>query len=291
MLAGPAIGASDFTYHRARTVDEVDDLVARYGGEVRVIAGGTDLLVQIRAGLRAPAHVVDIADLGELAGIDLVDGRLVVGASASLWRLSQDPVVAARFRALREAALCVGSLQIQSRATLVGNACNASPAADTSPTLLVYDAVVGVRSPGGRREVPMEQFWTGPRTTALGVGEWVEYIALVDPGKHGSTYEKLGRTRGVDLALVGIACVVRDGDVRVACASLGPTAQRLGTVSEVLTTDGSPANDVLDEALAADVTPISDIRASARYRLAMARVCVRRAYQRAAARNQEDPRD
>ena len=284
VLAGPAVGAARFSYHRARHPDEVDELLAEHGPQARILAGGTDLLVQMRAGVRRPQHVVDVADLAGLSTVSFTDGRLRVGAGAALWRIEELPVVRERFAALYEGARCVGSLQIQSRATLAGNACNASPAADTSPALLLYDAVMGIRSAVGKREVPITEFWSGPGGTTMRPGEWVEHITLSDPGPHGSCYVKLGRTRGVDLALVAIACLVGAGEVRVACASLASSARRLGGVAELLRSDPTADSEAVDTALAAEISPISDIRASSRYRLAMAGVCTRRAHSAATAR-------
>jgi CO/xanthine dehydrogenase FAD-binding subunit len=278
VLAGPAVGASDFRYHRPRHPEEVDALLAEHGASARLLVGGTDLLVQVRAGHRRPAHVVDIADLGALSAITFEDGRLRVGASVPLRRVREHPVVRDRFAALEQGAASVGSLQIQSRATLVGNACNASPAADTSPAVLLYDAVVTIRSVNGRRDLPVAAFWTGPGRTVLEPGEWVEQLTLTDPGPHGSAYVKLGRTRGVDLALVAIACLVGEEDVRVSCASLAPTSRRIGSVESLLRADPVADDESLDRAIAAEIRPITDIRASAAYRLAMARVCTRRAW-------------
>ncbi len=278
VLAGPAVGAADFRYHRPRHPEEVDALLAQHGANARLLAGGTDLLVQVRAGHRQPAHVVDVADLGPLGDIAIDGDRLTVGAAAPLWRVREHPVVQQRYAALADGAACVGSLQIQSRATLVGNACNASPAADTSPALLLYDASATIRSVAGHRELPVADLWLGPGATALGPGEWVESLTLTDPGEHGSAYVKLGRTRGVDLALVAVACLVGADDVRVACASLAPTSRRIGSV-ETLLRDRPDADDTaLGGAIAAEITPITDIRASAAYRLAMATVCTRRAF-------------
>lgn len=287
VLAGPAVGAADFTYHRPGAPREVDELLARYAAEARVLAGGTDLLVQIRSAARRPAHVVDIADLSAVGGIRLDGAQLRVGAATQLWELEAHPVVRERFAALREGVRCVGSLQIQNRATLVGNLCNASPAADTGPALLVYEAAVSVRSVRGSREVRLVDFWLGPGRTALDPDEWVEHVTLHDPGQHGSAYVKLGRTRGVDLALVGVAAVVTSAGVRLAGASLAPTVQRLTGVEELLSADVAAGKDEVAAAVAADVSPISDLRASARYRLAMAGVCVRRAHEIASRRREE----
>jgi len=283
VLAGPAIAAADFRYHRPRDPLEVDALLSEHGGEGRLLAGGTDLLVQLRAGARRPAHVIDLVELRALAGITVSGPRLRVGATTRLWELDEHPAVRERFAALRDGLRCVGSWQIQSQATLIGNVCNASPAADTAPALLLYDAVLGIRSAASRRELPLDEFWLGPGLTALGPGEWVEHVTLTDPGRHGSGYVKLGRTRGVDLALVGVAALVGEFDARLACVSLAPTPRRLPAV-EALPVGASRAE--LEGALAEDVRPITDIRASARYRLAMAAVYCRRAVELATRRRE-----
>lgn len=287
VLAGPAIGAAGFEYHRPRRPEEVDGLLARHGRNARILAGGTDLLVQLRSGARNVRHVIDLVDLEGTTGVGMVGRHLLVGATTQLWQLEEDINVRERFAALAEGAACVGSMQIRSRATLVGNVCNASPAADTAPALLLYDAVASVRSVRGERELSVSELWLGPGTTGLSDDEWVEHITLTDPGPHGSCYVKLGRTRGVDLAVVGIACLGAGNGSRFAAASLAPTARRL-PATEALIRDGDDVGDAeLDRALAEDVTPISDLRASAHYRAAMARVCCRRAHEMAQSRRRE----
>lgn len=288
VLAGPTVGAARFRYHRARSASEVDDLLATLGTDARVIAGGTDLLVQIRAGARRPQHVIDVADVAELSRIDVQGNRFRIGAAVPVCAIRESPQVVTRFAALVEGCRNVGSLQIQSRATLAGNACNASPAADTSPALLVYDAVVGIRSADGAREVAITDFWSGPGRTVLRAGEWVDHVTLTDPGVHGSSYVKLGRTRGVDLAIVGIACVAVEDTVRFACASMAPTARRISALEELLSSHPDAPATAVDAAIGSELTPISDIRAGARYRLAMAGVCARRAYAQALHRRSGD---
>lgn len=287
VLAGPALGAAEFQYHRPRGRSEVDDLLARYGSTARILAGGTDLLVQLRSGVRRPEHVVDLVDLEVPAAITVSARHLRVDATTELWRLEEHPHVQERFTALVEGARCVGSLQIQNRATLVGNVCNASPAADTAPALLLYDTVAAVRSVRGRREVPLSDLWVGPRSTALADDEWVEELVLTDPGQHGSCYVKLGRTRGVDLAVVGIACLDTGSEVRLAAASLAPTPRRLPAAERVYADGEDVVDEDLRRALAEDVTPISDVRAGAAYRTDMARVCCRRARDLAWRRHEE----
>jgi CO/xanthine dehydrogenase FAD-binding subunit len=278
VLSPPAV-AGGFTYHRPGTAAKVDDLLAAPGGTTRLLAGGTDLLVGLRSGAITAEHVVDLVDVAEVRGVHRDGERLHIGAGASLWTLAEHPVVRTRFAALAEAVRCVGSLQIQARATLAGNVCNASPAADTSPALLLYDAEVGVRSARGQRSVPLADLWTGPRRTVLEADEWVDRLTLTDPGRHGSAYVKLGRTRGVDLALVGVAVLVTDDATRVAACSVAPTVGRLPDVERALDAGGD-----VERAVAASISPISDIRAGADYRRAMTAVCSRRAHAQAVRR-------
>lgn len=291
VLAGPAVGATDFRYHRPRSREEVDDLLARYGDRARILAGGTDLLVQLRSGEAGPAHVVDLVDLEVRHAIDVSGLQVRFDATTQLWQLEEHPHVRRNFAALVDGARRVGSLQIQSRATLVGNVCNASPAADTAPALLVYDAIAGVRSARGAREVPVRDLWTGPRRISLAPDEWVEHVTLTAPSSHGSMYVKLGRTRGVDLALVGVACLDAGDEVKVAAASLAPTVRRLSAVERLYGEEGGHvSDDALGTALAEDVAPISDVRAGVAYRTAMAGVCCRRARDGARRRREERQR-
>lgn len=267
-----------YIYYRPQDASEVDDLLYAHGADARILAGGTDLLVQLRDGSVAPRHVIDISGLDELSLVELGGDHLRIGAASPLWKLTESAAVRSRFAALAEAAKCVGSKQIQNRATVVGNICNASPAADTGPALLVYDAVVGIRSTTGCRRLPLSEFWLGPRRTALDPQEWVEYVELGDAGRHGSCYVKLGRTRGVDIALVGVAVLATDSGYRLAYASLAPTVRRATVTERVL--DPSRGVDQtwkdVERTLAGEIDPIDDVRASAKYRSAMAVVCTRR---------------
>ena len=267
-----------FVYHRPQDAGDVDDILQTHGADARVLAGGTDLLVQVRAGIQQLQHVIDITGLEELSFLQPEGSRLRIGAGAPMWKLTENPLVRTRFVALAEAARSVGSKQIQNRATVVGNICNASPAADTGPALLIYDAVVGIRSAAGRRRLPLGQFWLGPRLTALEPHEWVEYVELEDPGFHGSCYVKLGRTRGVDIALVGAAVMANEDGFRLAYASVAPTVRRTPRAETALdpALGESQTWETVERQLAAEIAPIDDLRASARYRSAMALVCTRR---------------
>lgn len=271
------------------TLDEVDEAMSAGGSSTVLLAGGTDLLVHMRSGLSKASVVVDINYVSALTDIsELQDGRVRIGAVARLSDVARHPLVRDRYHALAEAALTVGSPQIQNRATLAGNACNASPAADTSPCLLVHQAVMNVRSKNGTRTIDAVDFWKSPGKTALRTNEWIESIDLPAESNHGSSYVKLGRTRGVDLALVGAAAVVSESTALVAFASVAPTPCRAPFTESVIHGATIPDWDRVNAALARDLTPIDDLRASARYRAAMAQVCVRRALELAISRLNED---
>jgi CO/xanthine dehydrogenase FAD-binding subunit len=240
-------------------------------GEVELLAGGTDVVVGLNKGTRRPAAVVDLKRLEILPRrIDEVDGRLRVGALAVLTELIEDVRVQRHFPALVEAAAVVGSVQIRNRATLAGNVCNASPAADTVPALLVYAACANVLGADGDRMVPLEAFFTGPGETVLERGELVTSIDLPLPSRPaGSAFVRVTRRRGFDLGTVSVACRVAHGE---------PTRFGFGAVAArpVLAVDdrgGEPAT----ERLLAATSPITDIRGSREYRLAMLETLSRRA--------------
>lgn len=279
VLTAPSLSARDFIYHRPTTPSEVDYLLQRNGASAALLAGGTDLLVQIRSGHMTPRHVVDLIDVETASEIKQLDsGRVEIAASARISSLVANESVMSRFPALLDGMVRVGSLQIQNIATLVGNICNASPAADTAPALLIYDTVVKIRSVERRRSVPISEFWLGPGRTVLESHEWVESLVLADPGLHGSAYVKLGRTRGVDLALVGVAYLSTGSHARVAAASIAATPRRLGRTEESLSVDEGDIDwTQVNQALCSEISPISDLRATANYRQQMALVCCRRA--------------
>ncbi len=269
-------------YHRPTSVEEATALLGEPGA--RPIAGGTDLMVQARGGKSGFRSLVDLNFVPSLAELGAGrDGGLRIGATVRLARLESDPHCLA-YPLLREAAATVGSIQVRNRATLAGNLCNGSPAADTAPALLCYEAVAHVVGPAGRREVPLEEFWKGPGQTVLRPGEWVEAVGLPPPPPHGGCYLKLGRTLGVDLAVAGVAALVSDAGVRLAAASVAPTPRRLRPVEAVLSAAAPGSRPEIGPAMAAAIAPIDDARATAAYRQAMTVVLARRAWETAQAR-------
>jgi CO/xanthine dehydrogenase FAD-binding subunit len=274
-----------FAYARPRLLDEALALLAETP-EARPLLGGTDLIVGLRKGKLRPPLVVDLKQIDELRpGITEHDGALRISAGTVMTQLIRDPRVQRQFPALVEAALTVGSIQIRNRATLAGNLCNASPAADTAPPLLVYAARVEVAGPPGRRVVPVEELFVGPGQTSLVPGELVTAVEVPLPDEpQGSAFERLTRRRGVDLATINLCCSVTAGGVtRFAYGAAGPRPFLVVDESGALGDAGRSAGEQEPalRRLTAHATPISNVRASREYREAMLVVLSRRALERA----------
>lgn len=278
-----------FAYRRPEQLSEALGLLADHGLQARVLAGGTDLIVGMQQRKLAPRLIVDLKRITDLpAGIEESSAGLNFAATTVMADIMADARVRRHFPALAEAAQTVGSVQIRNRATLAGNICNASPAADTAPALLLYGAVVVLAGTGGDRRLPLTQFILGPRRTALRLGELVRGIELPWPdGGSGSAFARLTRRRGVDLATISLCCAVdRAGAVRFSYGAVAPAPFLVSDDSGVL---ADPAADPVrsDQILAgliAHASPISDVRASAGYRRAMLVVLSRRALQTALSR-------
>jgi len=242
-----------------------------------VLAGGTDLVVALRNGAIAPQVVVDVKHIAELTpDIGMDESRLTIGATTLMADVESDARVRATFSALADAAATVGSVQIRNRATVVGNICHASPAADTVPALLIYGAAVNISSARGARRIPLDEFLVGPGRTALERGELVTSIELpVRPPGHREAFAKVTRRRGVDLATVNLACMVDTrGRTQFAYGAVGPRAFLVSDESGVLADPDAPEatrERVLGDLLA-HASPISDVRASREYREAMLQV-------------------
>lgn len=252
-------------------------IVKLLGEGVALLAGGTDLLAQIRSRLVRPALLVDIKGAEELRQLRRVDGGLSIGAAVFLNRLLEERDTLAGHRALTEAVADLASYPIRNRATLVGNVANASPCADTVPPLVVMDARVELLGPGGAREVPLVEFITGNRETTRAAGELVTRV-IVPPLPHGSWsgFLKRKRVRGHDLALAS-AALLRDPERRRLRLSVGSCSPR--PVLVVL-------DDMFDRPDAEEavrrgedgIQPIDDVRASIEYRRDMVAVMVRRLF-------------
>lgn len=281
-----------FAYERPTRLAEAVALLAEHGLNARLLAGGTDLIIRLRDGTLQPDVVIDVKGIADLSDrIVERDGVLVIGARAVMTDIAADPYIRRDHAALAEAALVVGSVQIRNRATLAGNICNASPAADTVPALLVDGAVVVAVGPAGERRVALDDVLVRSGVTTLAPDEIVTAIELPRPAAgRGTVHLRRTRRRGHDLASVTLACAVGDGGaVRIAYGSLGPRPLLVTDDSGVL---GDPAasddakRDRLATLFAAASPSARSMRASPDYRLAMLHVLgmrgVRAAIERAA---------
>ncbi len=263
-----------FGFERPASIGEAFAILAEEPG-ARLLAGGTDLIIRLRDGTVRARTVVDLKAIAELdAGIDELGDGLVFGARAAMTEIAAHPTIRARYTALAEGALVVGSVQIRNRATLAGNICNASPAADTSPALLVFGAVVVAHGAAGERRIPIDDFFVRSGVTTLGPGEIVTRIELPAlPGPVGSTHMRRTRRRGHDLASITLACaVLASGETRLAFGSVGPRPLLRTDTSGVLADPGASDEAQLGvlNAMFADATPSpGSMRASPEYRRAM----------------------
>jgi carbon-monoxide dehydrogenase medium subunit len=279
-----------FEYHEPRTLQDAVALLGRFDGKASVLAGGTDLLVEIKEQLRRPLHVVNIK---KIPGIDAFsyDERsgLRIGALVTARALETSPMVLAKYPALAQAARELGSIQIRNRATLIGNVCRASPSADTLPPLIADGASVKLFGPAGERSVALEKFFTGPGQTLLAPNELVTEISIPAPAPHtGKVYLKHGRRKAMELATVGVAVALtmegeRCRDVSIVLGAVAPTPIRAPGAEAVLRGAIADAERIATAARAArsEARPISNVRASAEYRGEMVEVLTRRALERA----------
>jgi CO/xanthine dehydrogenase FAD-binding subunit len=267
-----------FAYERPDRLDDAVALLAEHGPDARPLAGGTDLIIRLRDGTIRPKVVVDVKRIAELdRDIRSEGGYLRFGARTTMTDIAADERVRRDYPALAESSLFVGSVQIRNRATLAGNMCNASPAADTAPALLVYGAQVIATSPNGTRRVLLDEFFVRSGATTLEAGELVVAIEVPEPpGARGSVHLRRTRRRGHDLASVTLAVAVTpDGVTKLAYGSLGPrpvvVEDQTGVLADRAASD-SDKTRVLNGLFAAASPSPSSMRASPEYRLAMLRV-------------------
>jgi CO/xanthine dehydrogenase FAD-binding subunit len=270
-------------------VSSVEEAVRELASGARPVAGGTDLVVGARQGKAPlPEHLVAIHQIDELRSVREVDGTLRIGALATHAEIAAHPLVRDRLTALADAAAIVGSHATRAQGTIGGNLMNASPAMETGGPLLCFDASVVLRSASGSRVVGVAELLAGPGQTTAGPDELLEAVDVRVPGENiGSCYLRLEYRRQMEIAVVGATAVLTlDGsrvtDARVAITALAPTIRRVPEAEEALI--GGAAVREAAQLAAEAAEPISDVRASARYRQAMAAVITRRAIETAAAR-------
>lgn len=269
-----------------RSRQEAIAVISEYGDKARVIAGGTDLLIQMKKKGVSPRIFISFDAIGDLDYIrnDDEDG-VRIGVLTTMRSLEQSPLLRSRFSALARSAATVGGWALRNRATIGGNLCNASPAADTVPALMVLGAVLRIEGAGGERIVPVEEFFLGPGRTVLKPGQMLTeiHIPKLFPDQ-GTAYLRQTRTKGSDLAIVGAAAMVGMeeeivSDVRIALGAVAPTPIRAATAEAILR-GKKPTDQLLNEAgraAAAASRPIDDLRGSAEYRRTVVPILVKRA--------------
>ena len=267
-----------FEYVRARSVEEACRLLAEADADALILAGGTDLLVEIRNGLRSPKLLIDIKGIDELAHFQVDGPEVIIGASVPLNVLAEHRAIRISLRALADAAFSIGTYQLRNRATLAGNVCNASPAADSAPVLLSLDAKVSVVGADGRRTISISELFTGVKRTCLTPGEIVADIRIPAPADGARTaFLKQQRIRGHDLAVVNVAGSYAPGTetLKVAVGSCAPIPVLLDPID----VSGNSLESIVDHVITlaeAATSPISDVRASAAYRRVVLPVLLRR---------------
>lgn len=275
-----------FNYLEPATIEEAVSLLGKYDGKAKVVAGGTDLVVQIREKLIAPEYVVDI---GYISGLDRIDydetQGLRIGALATIRAIEKSSKICQVYPAIAQSAGLLGSVAIRNVATIGGNLCNAAPSADTAPALIGLSAKGKIIGPDDEKIVSLEEFFTGPGCIVCEPGELlVEIRVPVPPPGTRGVYLKHGRS-AIDLATVGVAVIMtmEPGavcrDVKIVLGAVAPTPMRARKAEEVLR--GKKVDPALIEksaqAAADEARPITDVRASAEYRKEMVKVYTRRA--------------
>jgi len=281
------VAASAPRYFRPRSLEDALEILAQRAGEVRPLAGGTDVLVRAKDGLLDRGALFDLTAVPEIKGIQEQDGHLWIGAAATHAEMLRSPLVARDVPALPAACAVIGGPQIRNRGTLGGNLANASPAADTVPALYVADAVVEIASVSGRRDVPITEFFVGPRQSVLAPDELILGVRV--PRREGArgVFLRLGQRQAQAISKVSVAVAMsfRDGRpdwVRVALGAVAPTVVRAPETEKALMGGGWDALQRAKAAVRQEVRPIDDLRSTAAYRREMAAVLLERAVRRVA---------
>ena len=273
-------------YVAPESVDAAVSSIAAAGAGARILAGGTDLLVQMRSGMIAPGLIVDIKNIPRTRRIDVEDGGFRIGAAASGAEIGEHAELRRAWPGVVESAELIGSTQIQGRASMGGNLCNASPAADTVPALIAAGATCEVAGPAGRRDVAVEDICTGPGQTSLGASEFVvSFFLPAPPPRSGDAYLRFIPRTEMDIAVVGAGVsLTLDASgtctaARVALGAVAPTALLVPEAAQALV--GTKVDDGAREAVAAAASaacrPIDDKRGTVEYRVKVAGVLASRA--------------
>jgi len=269
-----------FDYQKVYSLQDALEAVSASKGISVFMAGGTDLLVQIKEGKIRPQCVVDVKGIHEMDGLATSGDVLSIGSLTRIRTLETSPSTLERVPLLAQAAAKLGSVQVRHRATIGGNVCNASPSAETAPALLALDAQAVICGKAGTRVVELTDFFLGPGATVLSNGEMLTHLKIpLTRNRQGSVYYKLSTRKAMDLAFVGVAVLLELGrgdqisKARIALGAVAPTPIRVPSAEKLLkgiVLDLDAARECAELA-AQSCKPISDLRASAEYRREMVR--------------------
>ena len=278
-----------FEYHAAENLPDALDMAARWGSDAKILAGGTDLVVAMKHKTMLPPHLISLHKVKELEFVQVDDSSIHVGALCRHADLAVHSALKKSIPVLCEAVNLIGSWQIRNMATIGGNICHASPAADSAAPLLVLDARAVITGSGGERTVPLESFFVGPGVTSLKPNEIVKELTMAKPkGQSFGCYKKLMRKKAVDLSQVGVAfqAEVDEGREKLSKVAIGlggvaPTPIRVPEAEQLFAGRSyDQAMKAIPEAARAAVAatrPIDDIRATASYRREIVAVYLQRA--------------
>lgn len=276
-----------FQYAAPQSLSEALQILTQSKGAVKPLVGGTDLIAQMKEGRHRPAVVMDVKGIPEMTRLDYEEKTgLHIGAAVSCHDIAAHPAVGDRYSSIQESCRLVGSVQIQNRASVGGNICNATPSADTVSPLLTYDARAVIVGPKGRREVPLGEFFTGPGTTVLAPEELLVEVVVPPPPQNSSGhYLRFTPREEMDIAVAGVASLValKPGSrvvarARIVLAAVAPTAVRAREAEAVL--EGKDLDEAhireAGELAVRAASPITDVRGSVEYRKELIKVLTRR---------------
>jgi carbon-monoxide dehydrogenase medium subunit len=281
-------------YEAPTTLKAAIEQLAQYDGRARPLAGGTDLIDQMRIGRLRPKVVIDVKKIAELNVLAVDDRGLRVGAAVPCYRIYGDPAICRHYAALADSCRIIGGIQIQSRASVGGNLCNSGPAADTTPSLIALEGRCVIAGPQGTRDVAVESFCTGPGRNVLEPGELLVEIRFPKrPGHSGSHYRRLIPRNEMDIAVVGVGAAVQLDEsgtnfvsARLGLGAVAPTPLLAEAAGELLAGQAVCDEKFAEAARAARsiVAPITDMRGTREYREHVTGVLVERVLRAAVAR-------
>ncbi len=281
-----------FELHEPVSIEDALELKKSHGADARLMAGGTDVLVLLKKKVIFTDTIISLLQIKELSQITQTNDTVIIGTCATMAQLSASPVIQEKFSAIKTACQSLGSHLIRNRATIGGNCCNASPAGDTIPALMIYDAKVMIESADNKRELPIKDFFKGPGKTDLTPNEILTGFKLpIPPANSGAHYIQLGKRQSSEINVVNVGSFLEyDPDTkkvlntRIALGSVAATPIRAEKAENLL--KGKPAEessfyDAGEAARKEDCKPIDDFRGSAAYRQAMIGVLTKRTLQAA----------